>query len=448
MSDLLYTNLWNLFDIMVNFYQAIITIYFTYTYLGTKIYKHIYINTITYILLLGSSISILNHFFFFEYFYSIIYILIVLIYAFKNLYGTLWGKIFASMFPIIIVSLVSVLVGNIISMFFDVNLQVVLSENGVERFIAILVTQLLIFYFILLSLKIFKRNKKQNLELNKFEWLFVIVILLLSIVILILLNAISIEKISYRVMFYLIIIMFCLVIINIVVCFIIIALDKKNDILLQNELLKFEQEYLKTYIDNTNEQYEIICKLRHDFVDNYGVIYTLLKENNIYSAVKHIENNLDCINDNTILVKTNNNIVNAVLNNKYSKAQAKGIFIRSLLISNFDYVEDIDLSRLLSNMLENSIVACEHIDDINLFKEIFLKITEDDYKYSFILSNTISSSVLKNNPNLSTTKSDSKNHGYGIKIIKDIANKYDGFYDFYEEDNIFYCSVTLYKKLY
>lgn len=447
MNELLYTNLWELFEIIVNFYQAMITMYFAYAYLGTRKSKSsIIANTTTYVILLGSSISVLNHFFLFEHFYSTIYIIIVLIYAFTNLYGTLWDKFFASIFPMIIVTISSVLTGNIISMLFDLSLYVILSENGIERFIAMLVTQFLIFYFILISLKLFKRNKKQNIELNKFEWIFIFAILLLSVVILILLNAISIEEISYEVMIYLVVIIVCLVIINILVCFIIAALDKKNEILLQNEILKFEQEYVKTYVENANEQYEIISKLRHDFIDNYGVIHTLIKEKNIESAVKHIESNLNYIGESDKIIKTNNNVVNAVVNTKFSKAQAMGIVVKSLLSSQFDYVEDIDLSRLLSNMLENSITACENITDTNAIKEIFLKITEDDCQYLFLLSNSIDSSVLKNNQELNTTKADSKNHGYGVKIIKDIANKYNGDCDFYEEENVFYCYVTLYKN--
>ena len=78
-------------------------------------------------------------------------------------------------------------------------------------------------------------------------------------------------------------------------------------------------------------------------------------------------------------------------------------------------------------------------------KQIYLKISSDEYKYIFNLKNSIDESVLKKNPALKTTKKEKSSHGYGTKIIRDIARKYHGKCDFYEEDGFFCCSVTLRK---
>lgn len=53
--------------------------------------------------------------------------------------------------------------------------------------------------------------------------------------------------------------------------------------------------------------------------------------------------------------------------------------------------------------------------------------------------------LLAKNPHLRTTKKNKSSHGYGTKIICDIARKYHGKYDFYEEEGFFCCSVTLKK---
>ena len=44
---------------------------------------------------------------------------------------------------------------------------------------------------------------------------------------------------------------------------------------------------------------------------------------------------------------------------------------------------------------------------------------------------------------LNTNKNNLELHGFGIKSIKRIAKKYNGFADFYQEKNIFYCVVKL-----
>jgi sensor histidine kinase regulating citrate/malate metabolism len=54
-----------------------------------------------------------------------------------------------------------------------------------------------------------------------------------------------------------------------------------------------------------------------------------------------------------------------------------------------------------------------------------------------LIKNKILSSVLSENPDLETTKKDAENHGFGIKSIRDIIEKYNGTIDFYEYDNFF-----------
>lgn len=61
---------------------------------------------------------------------------------------------------------------------------------------------------------------------------------------------------------------------------------------------------------------------------------------------------------------------------------------------------------------------------------------------SIVVSNSIKDSVLKDNPELTTTKS-SVNHGYGILNIKKIVQKYDGLIRFYENEDKFIADVLL-----
>lgn len=62
------------------------------------------------------------------------------------------------------------------------------------------------------------------------------------------------------------------------------------------------------------------------------------------------------------------------------------------------------------------------------------------------MKNTIGHSVLEGNPELNTTKKDKIIHGFGTKIINDIAKKYNGAFDYYEENGYFICSIILKNK--
>ena len=92
-------------------------------------------------------------------------------------------------------------------------------------------------------------------------------------------------------------------------------------------------------------------------------------------------------------------------------------------------------------MIQNAITATAKIECKS--KQIYLKITSDEYKYEFSIKNTIEKSVLSDNPELITSKKDKSYHGYGVSIIKDISKKYLGKASFYEEDDNFCCHVIL-----
>jgi signal transduction histidine kinase regulating citrate/malate metabolism len=229
--------------------------------------------------------------------------------------------------------------------------------------------------------------------------------------------------------------------INIVTLYITADLKNKNNSEIENEKLKLLLTYNKQYIENADIEYQLIRKLRHDTKDVYYVIDNYLELNDIQNARKYIRQMIDIADDHIIFVNTQNNTVNAIINSKLTIAKSFGIDATCLSINEFTGIDDIDLCRLLSNMLENAITATANIK-LNA-KQINLKIISESEKYTFLIKNSIDESVLKENPKLHTTKTKFDSHGYGIKIIRDIAKKYNGHCDFYEESNMFCCLVVL-----
>ena len=172
-----------------------------------------------------------------------------------------------------------------------------------------------------------------------------------------------------------------------------------------------------------------------------SVLYQLINDGKSDKAISYIGNYIDKLNETETIIKTNNEIVNAVVNSKLSVAKMYGINVICMCVSDFSGINDVDLCSLLSNMLENAITACKQCTKSS--KRIYINITSDEYKYIFCIKNTIQESVLQDNPDLMTTKSNKEGHGIGIKIIKDIAAKYNGNVDYYEENDEFCCNVII-----
>lgn len=436
--------LWDLFEITINFFQGFIMIFFAHSYLGDKNDKRFLKSSgVLYGIALAATISILDYYTVFESFYAFLYIVIIFAYSVLGLKGTWLKKTFASVLPVLIVLVPSALISNFTAFLFKTNLYDIFSKNTVDRFITVIAVQLAIVYIMVILLRILKKNDVRKNSLAVIEWILISAVLVISIIVGAFLDMLSLDGISHGSRRYLVFSLAGIILINVVVCYLVVDLGKKNEAMRENELLRLQQEYNKQYVENADTEYDLIRKMRHDFRDNYSALYTLLSDGNVQSAMNHIEKHLDKLVKTETFVHTENDIVNAVINSKLSTARSFGIEATCLSVSNFNDIDDIDLCRLLSNMLENAVTACNLSERKD--KQIYLKISSDEYKYIFNLKNTIDESVLAKNPHLRTTKKNKSSHGYGTKIICDIARKYHGKYDFYEEEGFFCCSVTLKK---
>lgn len=100
------------------------------------------------------------------------------------------------------------------------------------------------------------------------------------------------------------------------------------------------------------------------------------------------------------------------------------------------FIEEIDLYALFGNIIDNAIEASRKIEDkskrlISLSavkKEGFVMIHESNY---FVGNLKMQNGIPM------TTKHDTNYHGYGIKSIKMLCDKYDGNLKISTEDNIF-----------
>ena len=158
---------------------------------------------------------------------------------------------------------------------------------------------------------------------------------------------------------------------------------------------------------------------------------------------RHVFVQGDICDEKLVFVRTGNDIVNAVVNLKLSAAKSIGIDCTYSSVADFTGIEDSDLCSLLSNLLDNAITAAAG----STRKILQLNISADEWSYLFSVKNSIDSSVLDVNPSLSTTKTENYCHGIGTLIVGDIAKKYEGIYDVYEESGFFCCNVLLNKNL-
>lgn len=436
--------LWTIFEVLINVFQGYIFCYYSYQYLGNKKIKPFLFGYGSfYSLLLAGTITLFNHIMYFEHLWAFMYVLIIFIFSVHRLKGSIIEKCFSAIIPIIIMCVSSSVVSNIMSVLLGTPLDQMISEKNVQRIIMVISVQLMIIYLSAFSLKILKNNGYNRLNLR--EWILIISIFAISIIISAFLNFIALTTASSINHIYIVISFLGILLVNIIVIYIVNDLSKMNNLKYENELLRIKEDYTRQYISDSNTEYEVISKLRHDFKSNWSAVYDLVSENKNKEALSFIKEYLSELSGKETLINTSNDIVNAVVNVKLSAAKSYGINVICMCVADFNGISDLDLCSLISNMLENAVTACKSSNSLS--KRIYVNISSDEFKYEFCVKNTIKDSILNNNPKLNTTKTDKNSHGLGVKIIKSIAEKYSGTVDFYEENDEFCCYVVLKREI-
>lgn len=230
------------------------------------------------------------------------------------------------------------------------------------------------------------------------------------------------------------------VVMDIVILKLLLTTARNNHKLKENEIKLMGESLKNQYAKNIKEQDELFRRMRHDFKHHMCVIDALLDKNKVEEAKSYIK---DYIGSTSALtyVDTGNEYLNAILNSKITYAKKNNINITTVIAGEIEGINNIDMCNLMGNLIDNAVEGCADTEE----KDIVVKILSEETFIRISVANTISSSVLEKNASLNTSKKDSENHGFGTKSIKKIASKYNGYADYFEEENRFFANITLVK---
>ncbi len=206
--------------------------------------------------------------------------------------------------------------------------------------------------------------------------------------------------------------------------------------------LTAETELMQKQDGEIRVLHQNVRKLKHDMKNHLMVIASWLNEKDYQRARQYTSEILDKLNSMHSYVETGNSLMNHIINEKFQYARAHGILIKAEIETlEFKRMKSIDFSAVLSNMLDNAIEASERETDI--VREIQVVIRRCKGYDTIGIKNKIAKSILKENPELKSVKSEKSLHGLGISQIKSIVDMCHGMYDFYEEEGFFCAKVFI-----
>lgn len=211
-----------------------------------------------------------------------------------------------------------------------------------------------------------------------------------------------------------------------------IEAEEQNFLIIKNDLLE-------SNLKNINKLYEENSKTFHEFKHHINALAVMLK-NNQFEKMKKYFAEINITNNHNAEFLTGNEILDIVLNVENTELKNKGIKFNVIAdIPKKLGISDSDLCSILLNIIDNAIEACEKEND----KSISLTIKSKGNMLIISSSNYCSINPINNKFVTSKTG----NHGWGIKVIKDIVEKYEGTLEHNFDNNMYTIDIFLIQKL-
>lgn len=231
----------------------------------------------------------------------------------------------------------------------------------------------------------------------------------------------------------------CLAIVNV---FTIILFELSN----RNAESKYKYDLLKKQIELERENYnaliktnEELQKVKHDINNHLIYIKKIIDNKETLKLEEYLHEISEDLHKTDKYMVTGNRILDYILASKISENRDITFICAGDCFNLLDDFNELDIAVLFGNLIDNAIDAINNSED----KSIEIRITQFNNYININVSNSIEKSVLQNNPNLTSTKSNSAKHGWGLKSVKTIVEEYCGLFDCYENNRKFTAHICI-----
>ena len=228
----------------------------------------------------------------------------------------------------------------------------------------------------------------------------------------------------------------------VIVAFIFVAKseqERQTHLLLKttNRMLMENYQQLHSFQQNHAKQI-------HDFNHHLIALKGLVANGKHTEVSEYINSLLSTTYHETALCHSGSDIIDAIINYKAAEAEQIGIvFSFTANIHNRMNIDPVDICGALANQIDNAFVACRNMP-VSDFRDVKVTIKQVENFVFFRVENTVDCNPFENNQSLISTKADmSMRHGLGLKNIRDIADKYNGFLRNEYKDGFFISVVSL-----
>ncbi len=211
--------------------------------------------------------------------------------------------------------------------------------------------------------------------------------------------------------------------------------------------IRFEKDTLRNIMEMQYKNYQLskenidmVNQKYHDLKHQINLLKTQAYVGKSTSYLEKMEHEIRVYETQN---KTGNQILDAVLTNKAMICQNKEIELKFIVDGEaLSFMEDMDVSALFGNMLDNAIESAEKQQEKQK-RLIWLYVTKEKQFVRIRTENYCDEKIRFKNGMPVTTKKDRRLHGYGMKSIKSTVEKYHGSVVAAQENNWFELKILL-----
>ena len=213
---------------------------------------------------------------------------------------------------------------------------------------------------------------------------------------------------------------------------------KERDAVNRN-LLQLETEHYKELQEKNRD----LRAFRHDYNAHITALQGLSAAQDLNGLKEYVDTLTD-IKEQVYYVMTNQPVADAVISYFYEKMPKDARFQTNGKFPVDFFLCDTDLCIILSNLLKNAVEALWHLPD-EAEKQIYLSLHSDAEYVTILIENTSKPYPEETLSQLSTTKPDTSRHGFGLKNVQEVVDRYGGKLDLRYQDGTFTACVFLHR---
>ncbi len=220
-----------------------------------------------------------------------------------------------------------------------------------------------------------------------------------------------------------------------------IKIDERNA---ENERIKIQLEQEKAdarYYKLENEKNESLEILRHDMNNHLNTMLDMETNSDLKDYITSIMEQYNIKKRTTF---SNNNVLNGLISEYSSKCYTENIeFVVDIRPGTIDDIVATDIVALFGNILSNAYEAAKQCEEINeKYIELVVKRKHETTFIKCVNSCAVPPKIIGGNF-ISIKKDSDRKHGYGMKSIDKIVNKYHGSHIEQFDENEFTISIML-----